>query len=291
MYHVERHGPTGEVVSVEQVKQAGENVYTLFRQYGSHKASKAAQRVEFKRVVATLKDSNGTLAPLAILQYFFKGGQEQDIVLAHHGNAKGNKKRPYLRTATTTLQNIKVNCLSKKPKVLYDERFETSGGLLNSESASSEPRDPKQVYNARADAITKTKGEDKDEIFQLLIKLKEDNSSDGGFIQEVTFGRTPEVIVAFDQQLEDLVRFCTSPVCFSVVGIDPTFNLGKFFVTLTTYKHPMLELKSTQEHPVFIGPCFIHMLQTTQSYYGFLSYLIGKKPELRHLKAYASDGE
>jgi hypothetical protein len=53
----------------------------------------------------------------------------------------------------------------------------------------------------------------------------------------------------------------------------------------------MLKLKRSDEHPIFIGPCFIHMQQTTHSYYGFLLYWVGKKPAMRDLKAYGSDGE
>lgn len=292
-YSVERDSSTGYVLSVKEAVKDADNVYTLIRQYGTHKASKKEKGVEFKRIISTLKDPNDTLAPLAVLQYFFKGGKEEDIVLAPHRNARGINKRPFLRTAASVLQDIKKHCFTKKPKVLYDESFEKSGGLLGSSSTSSEPRNPKQVYNARADTLSKQKdkGEDKDEIFQLLMKLKEDNCSEGGFIQEVTFTSTPEVIVAFDQQVNDIVRFCTNAQRFSILSIDPTFNLGKFFVTVTTYKHPMLVLKRTQETPVFVGPCFLHMKQTTQSYYSFFSHLIGKKQCLKELKAYGTDGE
>ncbi|XP_031565581.1 uncharacterized protein LOC116300780, partial [Actinia tenebrosa] len=206
-------------------------------------------------------------------------------------NARGNNKKPFVRTAASTLNDIKEHCFNKKPKVVYDDSFEKSGGLLGSTSTSCEPRNPRQVYNAIASFVNKKKDEDKDEIFQLLMQLKEDNASEGGFIQEVTFGKTPEVIVAFEQQVTDITRFCTNQTRFSIMSIDPTFNLGKFFVTLTTYKHPMLLLKESQESPVFLGPSFIHMQQTTQNYYGFLSYLIGKKPVLQNLKAYGSDGE
>ena len=97
----------------------------------------------------------------------------------------------------------------------------------------------------------------------------------------------PFLVVALD----DLVRFCCDPKQFSVLGIDPTFSLGSFFVTVTTYKHLMLRKKTTNDHPVFIGPCFIHMQQETQTYYSFLSCLHGKKNALQHLKAYGSDGE
>lgn len=62
-------------------------------------------------------------------------------------------------------------------------------------------------------------------------------------------------------------------------------------MTVTTYKHLMVKRKSNNEHPVFIGPCFIHIQRETQTYFSLLSSLIGKKNDLRDLKAYGSDGE
>ena len=276
--------------SREQIHQE-QGVCTLIRQYGTHKATKKEKGVEFKCMVATVKDSNGNVLPYAILQYFFKSGKEEDIVLAPHGNARGSSKRPHIRTEPSTLHSIKDKCHHKKPKKVYGEKFRSIGGLLESNSASSEPRNPKQVYNARSAIASHSKSEDKDKIFLLLTQLKSDYAGEGGFAQEVKFGKTPEVVVGFEQQLDDLVRFCCSPVRFSIMGIDPTFNLGKFFVTVTTYKHLMLKLKTNNEHPVFLGPSFIHMTQETPTYYSFLSCLIGKKNALRDLKAYGSDGE
>jgi hypothetical protein len=145
MFTVERDHATGMVLSVERSLTAGENVYTLFRQYGTHKATKKEKGVDFKRIIATLKDPHGRLAPLAVMQYFFKGGKEEEIVLAPHRNAKGNNKRPFLRTSASTLQSMKVNCLEKKPKMIYDEGFNKSGGLLRSNSTSDEPRNPKHA--------------------------------------------------------------------------------------------------------------------------------------------------
>lgn len=290
MFEVQRSEATGVVLSISKSESQGDDVYTLIRQYGTHKATKKEKGVEFKRVITTLKDPHGQWAPLAILQYYFKGGKEEDIVLAPHRNARGKSKRPYLRTSASALQSLKEHCFEKKPKVIYDNGFHQSGGLLKSNSISDEPRNPKQIYNARTSQVSKN-DTDKDEIFQLLMKLKDDNTADGGFIQNVKFGNTPEVILGFEQQMTDIVRFCTNPLRFSVMGIDPTFNLGKFFVTLTTYKHPMLVLKESQRNPVFIGPAFIHLEQTTQSYYSFLSHLTGQKPSLKELQAYGSDGE
>ncbi len=70
-------------------------------QYGTHKATKREKDVEFKRVVATLKNtSTGDI--IAILHYFFKDCPKQDIVLALHGNVRGTSKRPYMRREPST---------------------------------------------------------------------------------------------------------------------------------------------------------------------------------------------
>ena len=50
----------------------------------------------------------------------------------------------------------------------YGEKFSSSGGLLKSDSASSEPSNPKQVYNARSSTSNLRRNIDKDEIFQVL---------------------------------------------------------------------------------------------------------------------------
>lgn len=46
----------------------------------------------------------------------------------------------------------------------------------------------------------------------------------------------PMCILATDQQLTDLERFCTRDP-FGIIGIDPTFNLGPFYVTPITYQN------------------------------------------------------
>ena len=79
----------------------------------------------------------------------------------------------------------------------YDEKFSSSGGLLQSDSASSEPPNPKQVYNARSSTSNLRRNIDKDEIFQLLTQVKDDYAGEEGFGQELKFGKTPEVIVGF----------------------------------------------------------------------------------------------
>jgi len=67
-------------------------------------------------------------------------------------------------------------------------------------------------------------------------------------------------VVGLEQQFDDIERFCAcdDPTRGSVLGVDPTFNLGDFYVTPTTYEHKLLRNRKAGKHPVFIGPVMIH---------------------------------
>ena len=94
--------------------------------------------------------------------------------------------------------------------------------------------------------------------------------------------------LARDRQLDDLVRFCTVAEGFSILTVDPTFNLGDFDVTPTTYRHCLLTSVRSGKCPVFVGPTMIHYRKTFRTYVFFASTLVGLRPELR---AFGTDGE
>lgn len=64
---------------------------------------------------------------------------------------------------------------------------------------------------------------------------KEDASKQ--FIREIRTLCEHAIVVGRDRQLIDLVRFCTFDEEFGIMTVDPTFSLGEFDVTLTTYRH------------------------------------------------------
>ena len=57
------------------------------------------------------------------------------------------------------------------------------------------------------------------------------------FIMELTDAPALRCILVYDWKLKDLITFSTATEFFSVLGADPTSNLGRFKVTVTTYKH------------------------------------------------------
>ena len=65
---------------------------------------------------------------------------------------------------------------------------------------------------------------------------KEDNS----FVRIVTSAPEQMCVLYTNYQLDDIERFCTDPEVFSLLCVDPTFNLGDFSLTVTNYSNLLL---------------------------------------------------
>lgn len=251
-YEVQRIN--GRIVSMQHVQYLGSNVVTVCRQYGTHKATP-----EFRRIIATIVDSKGPVLPRAVVQYFFTGGKRVPVSMLSHGNARKALHRAFYRTQPSTLQKIKEECTNKPASVVYADTFESAGGVEGCKSSSEEPRNKTQVYNARKNC-KREDGSSKDHIFDLLELLKKHQAcQDGGFLREVTFSSTPCAILASKAQLENIVTFCCQRSSFSILGVDATFELGDFYVTLTTYRNLFLRSQRMNKTPMLLGPAFIHV--------------------------------
>ena len=53
------------------------------------------------------------------------------------------------------------------------------------------------------------------------------------FIRDVNLVPELSVFVASNQQLKDVERFCTKVSSLNIFGIDPTCNIGNYYVTVT----------------------------------------------------------
>ena len=61
-----------------------------------------------------------------------------------------------------------------------------------------------------------------------------------------------------ENQREDLKFFLLQKSSYPI-GVDRTFNLGKFFVTALVYKNlRLVRSDNASEHPLFTGPVIIH---------------------------------
>ena len=112
-------------------------------------------------------------------------------------------------------------------------------------------------------------------------------------MRNVSFDDSVSCVLFTDQQLYDLDRFCANrgSTNTSVLGVDPTFNLGEFYVTVTTYENLMLTNQKTGKHPVFIGPMLVQQRRTYENYFYFASELLKHQKLLSLINAVGTDGE
>ena len=214
------------------------------------------------------------------------------ITLGPHGNAKN--RSTYLRTLPSTLQKLRKVSQNLTPKFAVCEVSSASGGIMSASSAASLPRNRQQVSNMRrrteitSDPYTTKQ---KDPLFSVMVMCKntEGKNADESFVRIVTGAPEAMALLCPDWILNDLDRFCTGLPC-TILTLDPTFDLGDFNVTVSTYRHLMLT-NSAGKPPVMTGPIFIHQRKNFNSYYFFASSLLGLKPSLSNLRSFGTDGE
>ena len=76
-----------------------------------------------------------------------------------------------------------------------------------------------------------------------------------------------------------------------MLGVDATFHLGKFYVTITTYVYEHVVNKTTGVSPTFIGLIYVHTEKTFEAYHHFFSTLVKLEPKLMAIRAVGTDGE
>lgn len=240
-----------------------------------------------------ISDFEGNLWKLCFVQYQFDE-TEHDVSILPHGNRKSSSK-PYIRTEKSVLERIKREPANAKPRHTFDDISEERGGVLQASSASSLPRDKKQVtYLKSSHNSSKITNLDlaskRDPFLAMTVKCKQEESGDP-YIRRVVTSPEPSVVLASDQQLDDMVKFCTDSTEFSILQVDPTYNLGDFSVTATEYDHLLLVSRTTGKPPLMIGPMLLHYKKETSSYDELVGYLTARKPALKDLKALGTDGE
>ena len=234
-------------------------------------------------------DNEGDLLSLALVHYTFEN-EEHIIMPRPHGNSKSQSA--YVRTLPSTLQKLRDVSQHVAPKHAVSEVSRSVGGLSHVSSVSQLPRNRQQSADCRSGV-----SQSSDPLFPVMIMCKETEGAkcdpQSRFVRIVCNTPEPMAVLVFDWTLEDLERFCTDPQEHVVLSVDPTFNLGSFHVTVTTYQHPMLEFRHQRRgnRPVMFGPMFIHQRKTFGTYNFFFSQLVGLKPKLQDIQCFGTDGE
>ena len=130
-----------------------------------------------------------------------------------------------------------------------------------------------------------------DEIQSVCSRVVTDD-----YIQTVTLShnRVPTICVWNKRQVDDIKAMCFSRTGGFVLSCDKTYNLGKLYVTVTTYRNVALQTSSSSSSvmPVFLGPVFLHGNSDESTFVDFWAKVAAlfHKCDCRELTT-GSDGE
>jgi hypothetical protein len=173
-----------------------------------------------------------------------------------------------------------------------------NGGVMEAMSSCELPRNRKQVYNLKhieqlkkeSDCIPSGVSLEMGPLACVMQMCKDTINTDEAFIRAVDLASEPMIVLATNQQLVDLERFCCNQDHASILSVDPTFNLGPYYVTPSTYQNLMIE-NEQGSHPIHLGPILIHHTKTLRPFHYFGSTLVSCKPSLLSLRSFGTDGE
>ena len=201
--------------------------------------------------------------------------------------------KPFFPTLPSTVQSIKKECHSSGPKEVVRTVSANAGGVIDAVCPGSLPRSEQQVayYKRQTTSTGEPVKSDADDLYTIMLQAHLEHSTKDKFVREIKAFPEPAIVVATSQQLNDVARFCTDPQDYCVLTVDPTFCLGDFDVTPTTYRNLLLKCRKTGHHPVMIGPTMIHYTKTFTSYMFLASSIVGQCRETEQVRVFGTDGE
>lgn len=162
---------------------------------------------------------------------------------------------------------------------------------VTSTSASGHARNYDQANYARRSGkhLFQTLTNKSDDLMQAVYAAKKPGDN---FIRSVQEHPEAIVVLATNNQINDIKRFCADPELgkAAIFSVDLTFNLGDFYVCVTSYKNPMLT-NIIGNNPTQIGPCQIQHRKLHSSYQFLASVLKREEPKLINLKVFGSESE
>ena len=230
------------------------------------------------------------LHSLVYVQYKFDK-DEHEVKVDPHGNRKKNSV-PYYRTMETTKERLKSITQNTKPSASIFIDLEEAGGISNVNSSGEIARNVRQAkhYRTSGNSSNTASGVTNDPLLEAICSCKSEVRGGNMFVREVIAAPEFCILLASDQQLKDVERFCCNPESFSVLGVDPTFNFGDYNVTVSTYRHLLLNTDKGI-NPVRMGPVLIHQRKTLSSYVNLPFSMIKHNPRLSGVLVTGSDGE
>ena len=139
-----------------------------------------------------------------------------------------------------------------------------------------------QIY----DLSRKNKLKDtQNELLELIDKCDIQYGLPNAFLREVRAAPELSTFLA-----NDIENFCKNKLNGVVLGIDPTYD-NNYYVTICTYKNPLLEVTGTDRSPVMIGPAITHAQKTFESYFTLPHNMLRHNRNIAQLKTFGTDPE
>ncbi len=256
-----RYNKTGTPTKITKESYGFQDTYEVLRyRYTNASAN------DLHKIIIIVKNQLGHTLPLVIVQYRFDG-IEHKVNIKPHGN-RTHGSFPYQRTYPSQLNFMRSKVKNFRGKQVVRMATDEVGGTLAAVSAGQLPKDRQQAYN-----LAKQVNREEDPINSIrdLIKMQSLNR-DTAFVRDLAQPDGElQVYLGNKRQHLDLIKMTTDPANFCPMQVDGTFNIGKFIVTLVSYRHLKLQTKkslATGEpvNPVLLGPALIHQRK------GFISY-------------------
>ena len=269
----------GEISMVSENHNSDDIVKVYRRKYINASYSK------LHRIMIQLENpTTNEILDQMFVQYYFVGC-ETEVNVAPHGNSKTGKK--FQRTSETTKQRIQeLSKTQRQPKDIFHRIIEDQGGLSGVKSGAYIARDRMQIRNFKR----KDEKDSVDPIIECSDLAKSQELKENRFLREVRSAPEFTMFLATDRQLEDINKYCTDEESISILGVDTTFNIGQYYVTITTYRHMMLTNEYGVE-PVMLGPILLHQRKSFDSYFKLSSSMLQNCPNMRNLRCFGTDGD
>ena len=164
---------------------------------------------------------------------------------------------------------------------------------MNANAISDLPRNRAQAKYARRKHTQQSMATNVDSLIVLLEQCKRQqiNRHEQPFIREVTGAPELRCVLAFDWQLHDLTTFGTDLHGISAFGADPTFNLGRFNVTVTSYQNLKVVDRVNGDLPTITGLLLISQTKSFDAYNYFSEKIISLNKDNWGVMAFGTDGE
>ena len=79
---------------------------------------------------------------------------------------------------------------------------------------------------------------DKNVLYSVMLECKLARGNTEAFVRDVKAEPSPQCVMFFDWQLNDMERFLTNNHCFGILSVDTTYNLGDFLCHINNLSTP-----------------------------------------------------